>query len=226
MNKIETFEQFMATTKGMIGINDFLINIVIAAILSGILGFIYVKFGKSLSNRKQFAANFIIITLTTMMIITIVKSSLALSLGLVGALSIVRFRTAIKEPEELAYMFLSISIGLGMGASQTQITASGFAFIALVIIARGLIKKNEKNGNFFITISSSNKLLELDKLTEILSKHCTKAELRRIDDSDNSTEIVLLVEFSHPDNIQMTRNELHSIDDKIDITLFENKELV
>ena len=149
MNKIETFEQFMATTKGAIGLNDFLINIFIAAILSGLLGLIYVKFGKSLSNRKQFAANFVIITLTTMLIITIVKSSLALSLGLVGALSIVRFRTAIKEPEELAYMFLSISIGLGMGASQTQITVTGFVFIALIIIARNFLGKRDSKREFF-----------------------------------------------------------------------------
>jgi hypothetical protein len=61
------------------------------------------------------------ITMTTMLIITIVKASLALSLGLVGALSIVRFRAAIKEPEELAYLFLAIAIGLDFGAGQRVI---------------------------------------------------------------------------------------------------------
>ena len=55
----------------------------------------------------MFGYNFLLITVTTMFIITIVKSSLALSLGLVGALPVVRFRSAIKEPEELAYLFLS-----------------------------------------------------------------------------------------------------------------------
>jgi len=51
--------------------------------------------------------------MTTIFISTVVESSLALTLGLVGALSIVRFRTAVKEPEELSYMFLAITIGLG-----------------------------------------------------------------------------------------------------------------
>ncbi len=55
------------------------------------------------------------LTVITLLVISIVKSSLALSLGLVGALSIVRFRTAIKDPEELIYLFFSIAIGLGMG---------------------------------------------------------------------------------------------------------------
>ena len=62
-------------------------------------------------------------TVATVVVISIVKSSLALSLGLVGALSIVRFRSAIKEPEELAYLFLSIGIGLGLGAGQRVVTA-------------------------------------------------------------------------------------------------------
>ena len=226
MNKIETFEQFMATTKGNIGLSDFLINIIIAAILSGILGFIYVKFGKSLSNRKQFAANFILITLTTMLIITIVKSSLALSLGLVGALSIVRFRTAIKEPEELAYMFLSISIGLGMGASQTQITATGFIFIISIIILRGFIKKNEKNGNFYITIDTNGTDFDLSKLTKILEQHCSKAELKRIDDNEDKVEIVLKVEFRRSDDIENIRKDLKLFDSKIKMSLFEDKGLI
>ena len=64
--------------------------------------------------------------MTTMLIITVVKSSLALSLGLVGALSIVRFRAAIKEPEELAYLFLTIAIGLALGREPATVRTGGF----------------------------------------------------------------------------------------------------
>ena len=78
---------------------NYLINIVLCAILLYILSRVYVKFGRSLSNRHQLSKVLIIVGVTTFIIISIVKSSLALSLGLVGALSIIRFRTAIKEPE-------------------------------------------------------------------------------------------------------------------------------
>ena len=71
--------------------------------------------------------------ITTFIIISIVKSSLALSLGLVGALSIIRFRTAIKEPEELGYFFMAISIGLGLGANQLYPTIIGFVVLVMVI---------------------------------------------------------------------------------------------
>src|SRR3989339_1079171 len=96
----------------------FALNLILAAVLSYFLSVFYVRYGYSLSNRRIFSRNFLLLTVITTLVITIIKSSLALSLGLVGALSIVRFRAAIKEPEELAYLFLNIGIGLGMGANQ------------------------------------------------------------------------------------------------------------
>ena len=88
-----------------------------------------------MSNRKTMAFNLLLLVLITSLVISIVKSSLALSLGLVGALSIVRFRTAIKEPEELIYLFIAIAIGLGIGANQYYITVIAFIVIILIIIA-------------------------------------------------------------------------------------------
>ena len=108
----QTFEEYIASSAAAIGSYEFFINIMIAALLSLVLGWVYSKYGNSLSNRKQFSKNFVLISMTTMFVITIVKSSLALSLGLVGALSIVRFRAAIKEPEELGFLFLAINFFL------------------------------------------------------------------------------------------------------------------
>ena len=118
MNKLRALQMYLANNPFPPNIGEFSVNLILAAILGIILGFLYVKFGTSFSNRKTFSKNFPLLTMTTMFIITIVKSSLALSLGLVGALSIVRFRAAIKEPEELTFLFVAISIGLGLGAGQ------------------------------------------------------------------------------------------------------------
>ena len=117
-----------------IPIFNFTINFLLTAILSWLLGVLYIRYSTVLSNKTRFAKNLALISTTTMLIITIVKSSLALSLGLVGALSIIRFRTAIKEPEELAYLFLAIAIGLGFGAGQTYVTITAFILIILLII--------------------------------------------------------------------------------------------
>ena len=108
---------FLGNPGAFVSMPGFALNLLLAAVLAFLLGQAYMRFGQALSNRKIFARNFLILTLTTTLIISIIKSYVALSLGLVGALSIVRFRAAIKEPEELAYLFLAISIGLGLGAA-------------------------------------------------------------------------------------------------------------
>lgn len=91
------------------------VNLAVGTLMSLVIRWHFQRYGTSLSNRQEFSEIFPFIVLTTLLVITVVKSSLALSLGLVGALSIVRFRTPIKEPEELAYLFLSIAVGPGAG---------------------------------------------------------------------------------------------------------------
>ena len=89
MDRLQTFEQFLATSSAQVSLTSFITNLIVAAILAALLGRVYVLYGRALSNRHMFARSFIILAMTIMVIITIVKSSLALSLGLVGALSIV-----------------------------------------------------------------------------------------------------------------------------------------
>ena len=113
----ESFEEFLSVSRAQIPAIWFIINLSLAAILALILSQIYIRYGISLSNRRIFSRNFLLITMTTMLIITIVKSSLALSLGLVGALSIIRFRAAIKEPEQIVFLFLLIGISISVGAN-------------------------------------------------------------------------------------------------------------
>jgi len=152
----QTFEEFLTTSSTQIPPFEFVVNLLLTFLLAYILGYVYVKFGKLLSNRRAFARNFIAITMTTMLIITIVKSSLALSLGLVGALSIVRFRTAIKEPEELAFLFLCIAIGLGLGANQLLITLIAFVIIVSVLMLRSFSVKQEAHQNLLLMVSTQS----------------------------------------------------------------------
>ena len=98
-----------------LALDALVINLLLSIVLSSAVAWFYMQYGQALSNRTRFSQNLPALSLTTVLIISVVKSSLALSLGLVGALSIVRFRTAIKEPEELVYLFMAIAIGSHMG---------------------------------------------------------------------------------------------------------------
>ena len=106
-----------------IGIIPTLINFFLCLILGFVLRYFYLHKSNSLNGKNNIASILPVLTGIIFLVIVIVKSSLALSLGLVGALSIVRFRTPIKEPEELVYLFFAIAIGLGFGANQPVITS-------------------------------------------------------------------------------------------------------
>ena len=182
---------------------EFLINIFITIILSYVLGLIYAKHGSSLSNRKKLKQTFVLMAVTVMIVITIVKSSLALSLGLVGALSIVRFRTAIKEPEELVYFFIAIAIGLGMGANQRLLTLVGVAIIAIYIIIQNInSEKQEVLQNLIVTVSNtSNSELNEKEIIGVLKKYCSRIDLRRLDEANSTTELSFSAEFKSLENI-------------------------
>ncbi|MFT4800398.1 MAG: hypothetical protein ACI93N_000156 [Flavobacteriaceae bacterium] len=115
---IEDLIDFNLTNPIDIPLGNFVLNLFLTILLTLATSYLYSRYGDSLSNRKSFANNYPLIGIATFLIITIIKSSLALSLGLVGALSIVRFRSAIKEPEELSYIFFTIAIALGFGSNQ------------------------------------------------------------------------------------------------------------
>ncbi len=188
----------------------FLIQLMITVILSVLIGFFYIKYGNSLSNRKALSRVLVLVSLTTMIIITIVKGSLALSLGLVGALSIVRFRTAIKEPEELAYFFMVISIGLGIGAGQILVTVIGTLFLSMVIVLINRQKSTEVLQNLIIRFRQQGQN-DLEKAIELLKKHATQLELRRLDEDEQLSEISFAVRFSSPKNLIAAKKELQAI---------------
>ena len=224
MNKFQTFQQFLATQSIQIPIAGFIFNLLLAAILSFILSRVYIKYGESLSNRRIFARNFMLLTMTTMLVIAIVKSSLALSLGLVGALSIVRFRAAIKEPEELSYLFLTIAIGLGFGADQRAITVIAFFIIIGIICLKKFSHKFQDNQNLYLTVSSQDSQnIDLDNIMQILKKHCIGLNMKRFDETKDALEASFLVEFKDFDNLKNARQELRNLKDSIKITFLDNK---
>jgi hypothetical protein len=145
INKITSSDlNFFYNNNIEISYQGFVLSLICAAILSFLVQLFYLKYSSSLSNKQEFSKNFVVLGITTTIVIMIVKSSLALSLGLVGALSIVRFRAAIKEPEELVYLFLIISIGLGCGANQLAITVIGIIFSLIIIIIYSIYLKKKK----------------------------------------------------------------------------------
>jgi hypothetical protein len=227
MNRLETFQEFLSTQSIKVSVFDFLLNLLLTVLLSYILSVLYRRYAKTLSNRKQFSENFILIASATMLIITIVKSSLALSLGLVGALSIVRFRAAIKEPIELTYLFLVIAIGVGLGANQITVTCLGFTILILIIISRGHFSRIDTNRNLHLSISSeTGNGLILENVVTVLKNNCSGVQLKRFDENNTTIEASFSVEFENFEKLQTCKTELRAIDKEISITLMDTPSIM
>lgn len=227
MDRTDTFQQFLASQSIGVDIFGFLLNLLIAASLAYILQYLFIKYANTNSNKKYFAKNFILLAMSTMLIITIVKSSLALSLGLVGALSIVRFRAPIKEPEELVYLFLTIAIGLGLGANQRELTLVAFSAITIIILVSS--KRNSKvirNGRgMYLVITSKKQKIELNKVTAILDNYCDAIDLQRLDISPERTEISFIVDINKPNEISIITDEIKKLNSQVSINLMDYQDL-
>ena len=207
MKIFQTFDEFLVKESTTIPLGGFTLSLIGAAIMSLILSGVYFRYGKSLSNRRFFGGNFILISTTTVLLISIVKSSLALSLGLVGALSIVRFRAAIKEPEELAYLFLNIALGLGMGANQYAFTWFSFILISLFIIMRGILRKKDVKQNLFISFLHEENF-DIENISSILKERCKTVLLKRIDTNNSETRATYYVRFNNFSDFNQSLNEI------------------
>jgi hypothetical protein len=204
--------------------STFVVNLGLSVILSYILSRVYVHWGSSLSNRRCFASNFILITVTTTFIILVVRSSVALSLGLVGALSIARFRAAIKEPEELAYLFFAIGIGIGLGDNQRVVTVLAMVAAILILGVMRLFRGRQADFNLHVSVVSQNPgKVELEAIMETLKPHCAQLKLMRLDDSGSSLESSFLVEFRDLDWLKSAKDALRSLSDTLVITFMDNK---
>ena len=141
-----------------------------------------------------------------------VKSSLALSLGLVGALSIVRFRTPIKEPEELAYLFFAIAMGLGLGADQTIPTVvAGFAILTIVALLRYGRREREKT-KLYLSVDfegAGGERDRIDSLNEVISRHVRVSDLRRVDAREGSFEATYFVDVDGSDRVSALIDDLN-----------------
>lgn len=213
-----------------LSLNSLLINLAVGLLVSVLIRVHYRKFGSTITNREEFSNIFPFIILTTVLIISVVKSSLALSLGLVGALSIVRFRTPIKEPEELAYLFICIATGLGLGANQTVITLVAILFILITVSAIKFKSKDKIEKNMYLTIELSNiKNFEKDEISKkinvILSEELKNFDLRQLDVKDDFFQSTYIIAIDNVAMLEKTIAKLNKSFPQISINYIDQNQV-
>ena len=189
-----------------------IIGITISYILSYLIGRVYISCSESLSNKYSFSRIFPLISSSTCLIIFVVKSSLALSLGLVGALSIVRFRTAIKDPEELVYLFVCIGLGLSSGAEQYIAAIIGFFMISIGAYALKIKSSKSAYSNCLRLSVENFRSAELGKLFTLITSHAERLSMNNLVTSNQDLEkcaLNLTISVKNVDKFMNMKNDLN-----------------
>jgi len=166
----------------------FILALLLSIGFSYLLRYFYLNYWRSISDKNQISSNFVLLTLIVTIIITVVKSSLALSLGLVGALSIVRFRTPIKDPEELIFLFICIALGLSLGAFQFWYATIGFVFVIIVILVKSQFSNQIRQNNFFLTLHEKD--FDVQKFVDQSGNIFESIVLKKIEENKDQKEII------------------------------------
>lgn len=150
---------------------DMLIAFALAFVLGLFIMQVYKKTFKGVMYSEGFGISLLALSLITTLIILAVISNVILSLGMVGALSIVRFRSAIKEPMDIAFLFWSISVGIVLGAGLISLAVLGSIFIGIVMVV--FVNKKTIDSPYILVINCENDGSEKSTV-DLISKNVTK----------------------------------------------------
>ncbi len=229
--ELQYLKDFFLNSNIQVDITNFIYSIIISALLAYLVKRVYVFSSQTLSNKEYFSELFIPLSVVTCLVITVIKFSLALSLGLVGALSIVRFRAAIKEPEELIYLFFIIGIGLAAGANQFLVAIISTIFISLILIF--LANQRRKKINFMavnntniIQIEIRNKKINIQKIINELNKNCSHISLKSTNILNNSETYIFWIELKNKSSYLKFLNSIKVFSNKdLDISFYSSENI-
>lgn len=156
---------------------DMAISLLLAFAIGLFIFEVYRKTYKGVMYSRSFGITLVTLAMITDLAILTVTSNVVLSLGMVGALSIVRFRTAIKEPVDISYLFWSIVVGIMLGAGMIPLAIFGSIFIGIVFIV--LTPKQDKDTPYILVVQCENDLAEKEaiaRIKESVKKYTVKSK--------------------------------------------------
>lgn len=177
------------------------VNMLLGGAIAVYIRELYKRTSSSLSNRAEFANIFPMLTMVTVVIIFVVKSSLALSLGLVGALSIVRFRAAIKTSEELVYLFLCIGVGLALGAEHRLLAFVAVFLVSAFVLGRRFLRRGSHRHHLLLTLTGDADRFFKDKdatALDVLQELTQALTIQRFDLEDGQVQLRANVTMREP----------------------------
>lgn len=210
-----------------IGMAPFLMVMGISLLCSLFISFLYVKFYKSRATGSQVHRAFPLLGISVTAIFICIQFSLPLSLGLLGALSIVRFRTPIKEPEEIGFIMLAIATSICC-ATFNMVFLGVILIVAVVAlvtlkIARGIFKGRLNDGMLIITLPTAYYRNNRENMLELVEKHLPSSRIDSISESQNESVISYSFVRLEKKSMLKLQDKLAKISNELKSNIFFNR---
>lgn len=171
---------------------DTVVGMLLAFMIGLFIFFVYKKTFNGVMYSSSFGVSLVALTLISTFVILAITSNVVLSLGMVGALSIVRFRSAIKEPLDIAFLFWSIAVGIVLGAGMIPLAVFGSLFIGIILIV--FVNKRSSDNPYILVINCENDNAEkniMEAMKQSVRKHVVKSKTVSKDGIEVTVEIRL-----------------------------------
>lgn len=186
MNFSDIFKSSFLENVGSVSILDMIITLVLSFAIGLFIFMVYKKTYNGVMYSSSFGVTLIALTMITNVLILAVTSNVVLSLGMVGALSIVRFRTAIKEPLDIAFLFWSIAVGIILAAGFLPLAVIGSVVIGSVLLV--FVNKKSHLNPYMVVVSCVDYEAEM-AIRDFLAKQVQKSVIKSKTAQKHSIEL-------------------------------------
>ena len=205
----------------------FIHNLIVALICGACIARFYCWTSKSPNTTRTFVSALISLTMITAVVILVIGNNLARAFGLVGAMSIIRFRTAVKDVQDIVFIFFSLAIGMAAGIGQTMIAFIGTAGIGLVILTVSQIQSfSDTHRDFLLQFSFTPVSGNDPPYLPVFKKFCHKTHLLNIKqiEHDGRLELSFYIKFKDQSKKDGFVSELAQVNGVHNINLFFDEE--
>lgn len=210
----ELIYDYFAKNTGDLSIERMIMNFAVAFVL-GLLIFVCYRYSHAgTMYSSKFNVSLVMLTVITTLVMSVIGNNVALSLGMVGALSIVRFRTAIKDSRDTAFIFWCIAVGICCGVSEFRIATIGTVVIFAFLLLFGRIHNNDR----YLLIVRAARTKEKDIERVVAKYYATKVDIRVKNSTKDSIEFIFelsakSINSANKVNSESIMDEIYKVED-------------
>ena len=194
MTKKQIFDYFY-TNSANLGVKGILMTMLGGILISAIIYLTYYFSYKGVAYNRKFNLSLIVISLISIVIMLMISSNIVISLGMVGALSIVRFRTAVKDSRDTVFIFWAITEGLCVGSGNFQLALVTTLFIAIIMVISSLFPNVVSK--YMLIISGGKTNINIDKVNDTLKEYTKNSKLRVINKDSDHQEMIFEIKLKN-----------------------------